>query len=193
MNLNDYQTGAKTTALYKTPLMYPALGLAGEFGELTEKLGILSWDYDAIYGELGDVLWYVANIANDADLTLSKCVGSITQLSMPEDILLTNTIPNPEVFSDLGTPTLGLHPTQMGTIFIGQICEIVKKVDRDANGILTSEKRESICKALGCMVYLLQDLAIETNTTLEKIAQANLDKLASRADRGTIHGDGDNR
>ncbi len=190
MKLNDYQTGAVTTAIYKTPLMYPALGLAGEFGELTEKL--TDTDLDGVHKEIGDVLWYVANVANDADLTLSECAKRVVHVPI-DSVLLTNTAPNPEVFSDLGTPTVGFQPAEMGTIFIGQICEIVKKVERDADGLLTTEKKESICKALGCMVYLLQDLAIETNTTLEKIAQDNLDKLASRAKRDVIHGDGDNR
>ncbi len=190
MNLNDYQTGAVTTAIYKTPLMYPALGLAGEFGELAEKLPAAK--LDDIHKEIGDVLWYVANVAKDAALMLSECAKRIVHKPI-DDVFLANANPDPKVFSDLGKPTVGLHPTEIGAIFIGQVCEVVKKVERDADGQLSPEKRDEICQALGCMLYLLQDLAIETGTTLEEIAQDNLDKLASRAKRGAIHGDGDNR
>ena len=41
MTFNEYQERAKTLAIFKTigePFVYPALGLAGETGEVLEKI-----------------------------------------------------------------------------------------------------------------------------------------------------------
>ena len=61
---------------------YPALGLAGEAGEVVEKIKKLMRDTDAkiltdeqkfeIAKELGDVLWYVANLAADLEFGLEE-------------------------------------------------------------------------------------------------------------------------
>lgn len=61
---------------------YPALGLAGEAGEVVEKIKKLMRDTDAkiltadqrheIAKELGDVLWYVANLAADLEYSFNK-------------------------------------------------------------------------------------------------------------------------
>ena len=62
--------------------LYPALGLVGEAGEVAEKIKKLMRDGDAkfltdeqkaeIAKELGDVLWYVANLADDIDYDLQQ-------------------------------------------------------------------------------------------------------------------------
>lgn len=82
MTLNEYQNKAAETAIYPTlghPMVYPALGLAGEAGEVAEKVKKLCRDHDgiitagirqAIGKELGDVLWYVAETARQAGLSL---------------------------------------------------------------------------------------------------------------------------
>ncbi len=87
MTLDEYQTGARSTALYpeKARILYPALKLAGEAGEVAEKLGKLMRDAgwtpgapltgvqtDALCKELGDVLWYVANLAADMGIGLEE-------------------------------------------------------------------------------------------------------------------------
>lgn len=81
MLLNEYQNKARATAIYldnpKTlKVLYPTLGLCGETGEVAEKIkkalrdkdGI--FDKEAIKKELGDICWYIANLAADLDLTL---------------------------------------------------------------------------------------------------------------------------
>ncbi len=87
MTLDEYQTGARTTALYPdhARVLYPTLKLAGEAGEVAEKLGKLMRDEgyrpgdelsaaqkEALSKELGDVLWYVANLAADLGITLEE-------------------------------------------------------------------------------------------------------------------------
>ncbi|HZJ10858.1 MAG TPA: nucleoside triphosphate pyrophosphohydrolase family protein [Trueperaceae bacterium] len=90
MTLNEYQQRAKSTALYPEAVrvLYPTLKLAGEAGEVAEKLGKLMRDEaylpgtplsanqkQALAAELGDVLWYVANLAADLGIELDA-VGS---------------------------------------------------------------------------------------------------------------------
>lgn len=82
MTFDEYQKAATATAIYPAdlPLIYPALGLAGEAGEVIEHIKKCVRDNDrqltddrraALAKELGDVLWYLACIARDADLTLA--------------------------------------------------------------------------------------------------------------------------
>ena len=82
MNLSDYQERSRATAVYPDAgrnLLYPTLGLCGEAGEVAEKIkkmvrdegGVLSEDRrQALSKEMGDVLWYLAQLATEADLDL---------------------------------------------------------------------------------------------------------------------------
>lgn len=83
MTLNEYQSGALTTALYprEYAIVYPTLGLNGEAGEVAEKVkktirdngGEFSDEFRrAIAMELGDVMWYAATLANDLGFTLDE-------------------------------------------------------------------------------------------------------------------------
>lgn len=87
MTLDEYQTEARSSAVYPQDarVIYPALKLAGEAGEVAEKLGKFIRDEDhrpgsaltpgqteALAKELGDVLWYVANLAADLGLSLEE-------------------------------------------------------------------------------------------------------------------------
>ena len=80
MEFNDYQKQAMSTRVKGTvPVVYPVLGLNGEAGEIAEKLkkiirdngGEITNEVTAAFGmELGDVLWYVAALAEDLGLPL---------------------------------------------------------------------------------------------------------------------------
>ena len=86
MNLDDYQEQAKATAIYdkKHAIIYPALGLAGEAGEVSNKVKKLLRDgYEnnkdyrkEISDEIGDVLWYVAVLADDIGVKLSDIANN---------------------------------------------------------------------------------------------------------------------
>jgi NTP pyrophosphatase (non-canonical NTP hydrolase) len=81
MDLSEYQRESRRTAEYPREawLVYPALGLAGEAGEVAEHAkkairddgGNVSDERRAAMSkELGDVLWYVAQLASELDLSL---------------------------------------------------------------------------------------------------------------------------
>ena len=82
MRLSDYQERSRATAVYPGAgdnLLYPTLGLCGEAGEVAEKVkkmvrddgGVLSAQRRAALSkELGDVLWYLAQLATEAELDL---------------------------------------------------------------------------------------------------------------------------
>lgn len=80
-NLNNYQKQAKTFAIYPSDMKvaYPALGLAGEAGEVCDKVKKIYRDdkTDAkflgdIAKEIGDVLWYCAVLADDLGFSLQQ-------------------------------------------------------------------------------------------------------------------------
>lgn len=83
MTFDEYQQIARSTAIYPADLkgIYPALGLSGEIGEVIEHIKKSLRD-DArtmsderrgkLEKEMGDVLWYLANIASDYGLTLDS-------------------------------------------------------------------------------------------------------------------------
>lgn len=75
----------------------------------------------------------------------------------------------------------------------GEVAEKVKKVIRDGNGILTDPDREKIALELSDVAWYVAVLAAELDYNLSEIFQMNLDKLASRAQRGVLSGSGDNR
>ncbi len=83
MEFSDYQHLSRSTAAYPREawLAYPALGLAGEAGEVAEHAkktirddeGVVSKQRrEAMSKELGDVLWYVAQIATELELDLDE-------------------------------------------------------------------------------------------------------------------------
>ena len=84
MTFSDYQQRSRVTAVYPGAgenLLYPTLGLCGEAGEVAEKVKKMIRDDDgvltperreALAKELGDVLWYVAQVATEAELNLGE-------------------------------------------------------------------------------------------------------------------------
>ena len=83
MDLNEYQYRARQTAIYPEDkkVFYPAMGLAGEAGEILNKLKKVwrdNLDLDdpeviaTVLKEAGDCLWYVANLIDDLGYTLGE-------------------------------------------------------------------------------------------------------------------------
>lgn len=65
-------------------------------------------------------------------------------------------------------------------------------VGMDASSYTIEEKVELV-KELGDVLWYINALAIELGVSLEHVAEANIEKLAGRAARGTIKSSGDNR
>tara|TARA_R110000751_G_scaffold151136_1_gene256119 strand:+ start:2605 stop:2934 length:330 start_codon:yes stop_codon:yes gene_type:complete len=85
-DFNSYQRTANKTAIYPAEhkILYPALGLAGEAGEVANKVKKVMRDgvenqaddwKEQIASEIGDVLWYCAALATDLNMPLGMIAG----------------------------------------------------------------------------------------------------------------------
>ena len=84
MNFEEYQKESRKTALYPdngNNWIYPVMGLTGEAGEVADKMKKVMRDDGNIVSEqkklevkkeLGDVLWYVSQIASELGLSLDE-------------------------------------------------------------------------------------------------------------------------
>lgn len=90
--MNEYQRNALETAIYPADqkIIYPTLGLAGEAGEVADKVKKIIRDTEVIRDkdsgamilndeqrrqlalEIGDVLWYCATLSYDLGYTLQQ-------------------------------------------------------------------------------------------------------------------------
>ncbi len=75
----------------------------------------------------------------------------------------------------------------------GEIADKVKKIYRDKNGVLDDETKMMLAKEVGDVLWYLSQFADLLGFDFEEIAKMNIEKLKSRKQRGTLHGDGDNR
>ena len=95
--MNDYQRAAASTAIYKQEhaVIYPALGLAAEAGEVANKIKKLirdgpdkrplTWREDISY-EIGDVLWYCSELADNINYTLGMIAAqNLSKLQKRKD------------------------------------------------------------------------------------------------------------
>lgn len=88
MDFKEYQLSARSTAIYPNignNFIYPTLGLCGESGEVAEKVkkiirddnGIISEEKkELLKKELGDILWYISNLASELKLSLDDIASS---------------------------------------------------------------------------------------------------------------------
>jgi NTP pyrophosphatase (non-canonical NTP hydrolase) len=93
-------------------------------------------------------------------------------------------------------PNIGknlIYPTFKLCGEAGEVAEKMGKAIRDDGGIITSARREDLIKELGDVQWYLAVIAFELGTTLEEVAQRNVDKLLDRKERGVLGGSGDNR
>ena len=82
MKISEYAEAAAETAIYSHThaILYPALGMAGEAGEVANKVKKIIRDgvnkqpddwREQIAAEIGDVLWYCAALARDINIPLA--------------------------------------------------------------------------------------------------------------------------
>ncbi len=75
----------------------------------------------------------------------------------------------------------------------GEVLAIFKKWIRDDQADPALLKKEDIKKELGDILWYIAVVAHDVGISLDDIAALNLEKLASRKQRGTLQGSGDNR
>ncbi|MFA6252004.1 MAG: nucleoside triphosphate pyrophosphohydrolase family protein [Candidatus Paceibacterota bacterium] len=93
MTFQEYQEEARKTAIYPNlgdNFIYPTLGLVGEAGEVAEKIKKVIRDDDykisdekraEIVKEVGDVLWYIANLSAELGISLEDVAsGNLEKL-----------------------------------------------------------------------------------------------------------------
>ena len=85
----------------------------------------------------------------------------------------------PNRLKNLEYPTLGL------TGEAGEVANIVKKIQRDFGGEITSEIRLKLKDELGDVLWYISACADELNLSLDEIALFNIKKLSKRHNRGT--------
>ncbi len=185
MNFSVYQQEALKTALYPnvgSNILYPMLGLMGEAGEVSGKLSKVIRDdngvitpqrRDAIKSELGDILWFMATVCQEANLDMGTLY-----------ILAKAAIFNVE---SAGLFVLNFRLFQ-------QVSHMSLLVERH---IYVSPESTDSLEPLGTDMTMLLVNMIEICTAcsldIEQVAQANLEKLTSRQQRGVLQGDGDRR
>jgi|SRR3989344_8488037 len=84
MEFNEYQKKAFETAIYPNKgdnIVYPALGIGGETGEVLKKIKKILRDDKSIIEEekkeelireIGDVLWYIAALSTELKVNLNE-------------------------------------------------------------------------------------------------------------------------
>lgn len=164
-----YMEQAATTAIYSPQwaVIYPALGLGNEVAELADKIMAGKIIAAHVLAELGDVLWYVSALARDARV-------------LPEELTWT------------AGEVDGADALRHLIAAAGDAQGHVKKSLRDHEGNLDARRDglvDSLSQVLAAADAIVQRLA----STIEEVCAANLAKLAGRAARMTLGGDGDVR
>jgi NTP pyrophosphatase (non-canonical NTP hydrolase) len=83
----------------------------------------------------------------------------------------------PRRLDNLEYPTLGL------TGEAGEVANIVKKIQRDDDGIISEVVRGKLKDELGDVLWYISACADELGLTLNEIAEYNVQKLANRHKR----------
>jgi len=179
MWLNNYQTSAHTTALYPVEFAsaYCFMKLQGEIGELTEKICLGNSPRDLIHHEIGDCLWYVAEIATNISVRLVDII-------------------HPRDYDYKEEARWSTHQLDQ---YLHVLCINSGKLNEAQGKILRKTKSFDYCDKnliISCLkniIEVLTRVAQYYNSSLEEIATLNLEKLFSRRDRGVLIGEGDKR
>lgn len=165
IKLSEYKKSALENAFY------PNLGnnilypVIAVFEESGELIEKLEESAPAkdIAKELGDILWYCAMIFHELD---EDFVFKIERGYLTTDKLMTHNC---------------------------RIAGIIKKSQRDENGILIDDKRRELKSHLNFVLTFVYNVASQIGYTIEDICDMNIEKIKDRVARGTLSGSGDNR
>lgn len=182
MKFSEYQERAWSTAIYENKgsnLVYVAEGLYGESGEVSEVIKRThrkeNVEVHKLMLELGDFLWYTAGVCSELKFSFEEVARlETTELYDTKYSLLTF------IDVDRGIIKLGVS--------VGKVLEYVDSILYTGN-----RSRSGLILKLGDCLYYAKHIGGIFGITLTQIAQANLDKLASRQQREVLKGTGDQR
>ncbi len=100
---------------------------------------------------------------------------------------ITTNLAKEDKFQELIQQVLGLADEA------GEVQAIFKKWIRDQDADFSKLDKEMIKKEMGDVLWYIAVIADDLDISLDKLAESNLDKLASRKQRGTLSGSGDDR
>lgn len=98
-----------------------------------------------------------------------------------------------KTYSDIETNDFIVYPTLGLVNEAGEVAGKIKKIFRDKGGVFSDEDKEALKSELGDVLWYLTQICTNLGLKLEDVAEANLDKLFDRLERGKIQGDGDKR
>jgi NTP pyrophosphatase (non-canonical NTP hydrolase) len=94
--------------------------------------------------------------------------------------------------TEIGGDTL-LYPVLGLLGEAGEIANKVKKIYRDKGGKFSEDDKAMLLDESSDLAWYLAEICTQLGVSLEDVAKHNIAKLADRAERGVIGGNGDNR
>lgn len=163
ITFNEYMEKTGDTAVY--PRRGYREGLMYVALGLVNEAAEFEVTVDDILGEAGDVMYYAAEIFNHfGDVDVDALILHVDR-----------------EYND------ALHMSALAA----EVAGLVKKVWRD--GDLSEEKVRSIFGYTASVIAEVEAVVKFYDYSLSDVLQYNLDKLASRKERGVLHGSGGNR
>lgn len=217
LDFGEYVRLGSKTAIYPSLMMvsgnlrnefawgYPLLGVAGEASEVLEVLqrivhnGLLTEELrQDLVNEMGDLFYYVAAYSRENGFDLGEVaqLGLDEKLERPTDIRQfqsavyrkTDMEETPFEF-DMMRAGVSLFDRQR----IGGLMEEAKRVIRDDKLASNPERELRIRTAIGKTLVTMTIICIGLGLNMDDVAQANVEKLRSRMERGQISGSGNYR
>jgi len=170
VKLDDYQRLTNKTAQYPG-FEYLGLKLNGEIAELSVEF--LTGDKVKIEEEAGDVLWYLAQIAERSLVNLSSL---IKYPGVNYEEVKDFTFNTYRRAIEVEKPLMYLH--LQAHIAAGHVAEQMGKSMRGPSGVISVERRIKILQYTSDTLYFL--LATLSKFDVDKIARDNLKKLEIR-------------
>lgn len=100
---------------------------------------------------------------------------------------LRTNLANKDFLKELMQQVLGLADES------GEVLAIFKKWIRDQDADPSQLNREMVKKEMGDILWYIAVIAHDLGIKMDDLAKANIEKLASRLERGTLRGSGDER
>jgi NTP pyrophosphatase (non-canonical NTP hydrolase) len=189
MKFIEYQNEAKKTAVYPgrgtvRGQVYTVMGLAGEVGELANKVKKLmredtTTSSEDVLDECGDILWYVAMIIDELGI---EQIDSIDLTNIEQSKIEHGNIPMDVQFGEWLTFRL-----------VGETADFVDTFMQCLEFPDWEFGRDLYPANVWLIARFLAKIASVHGSNLSTVAESNIRKLASRQERNAIKGNGDHR